>query len=644
MKDHIPKKAILLAAGYGTRIQPLSCDLPKPMMPIWGKPAIGHMIDLMSKFGVHEILINLHHNPEPIIDFCRHYPAGNMQIEFSFEPQIMGTGGALKKAAWFIQDSDFWLVNTDIVADVHPEPFLREFERSDRPLAVLWLHPKLGPRTVEMKNNTISCFRSKHPGGKGTFTFCGFQLVSHAILKYLPNRIFSSIIEAYSAAMSDGERISGIAPGNTFWSDIGTANQYIEAHRQILDTWKVHGPGSPLFDRAMLRKVSSLRRRGVTINGFAAIGKSVAIAHGTSITDSILWDKAMVLSSSQLANTIVARGTTVRGAVDGMAIQCNKIKDDNHLSAALAGIEWQPKLTTAIPLGARGSARSFTRLINKNKSVIYIRYSTEREENTHYTEIARFLRENGIPVPGILFDSPWLCITVMDDLGNCPLEKYAKETSGIKLESMYQKVLDALNLLHDIPVRCAHQARIHLQPPFSPDLYKWERQLLRDNLLTRKLHLNSGEISAIMRDLEEVAQKLIKARHALLHRDFQSSNIFLRHDRPFFLDFQGLRPGPPAYDLASLLCDPYVMLPEDMQVRLLDYYTTHNVNGNEIRKTFWLAAVQRLAQALGAYGRLSALPGTEMFASHIKPAMLMMSRVLDHLDGLKAIRRLTCSI
>ena len=152
--------------------------------------------------------------------------------------------------------------------------------------------------------------------------------------------------------------------------------------------------------------------------------------------------------------------------------------------------------------------------------------------------------------------------------------------------------------------------------------------------------MNSEEIRAIMDDLEEVAQKLIKAKPALLHRDFQSSNIFLRGNRPFFVDFQGLRLGPPAYDVASLLCDPYVMLSADMQERLLDYYTDHSIYGTEVRKTFWFAAVQRLAQALGAYGRLSALPGTQRFALYIKPAMQMMSRALKHVKGLNALRHL----
>ncbi|OGV60129.1 MAG: hypothetical protein A2283_19490 [Lentisphaerae bacterium RIFOXYA12_FULL_48_11] len=641
MKTKYPSKAILLAAGYGTRIQPLSDDLPKPMMPIWGKPSIAHMINLMKKFGVREILINLHHNAEVILNYFNDNPVKDVQVEFSYEPHILGTGGAIRKASWFIQDADFWVVNTDIVADISAEPFLREFGKKDKPISALWLHPELGPRTVEMKDNRISCFHSKHPGKSNTYTFCGLQLLSPAILRYLPKTAFSSTIEAYSAAMSDGHKISGISPDNTFWFDIGTISQYIDAHRQIIDAWKTQKPGACLFDKRQLDQISSLHRRGVTINGFAAIGSNVAVASDTKITDSVLWDNVTVRKSAQIKNAILARNSRAQGPVFEIAIQCDKCKNNNSLVVALASLGWQPSQTTAIPLGARGSARSFTRLINGNKSAIYIHYSTEREENLHYAEIAQFLLENQIPVPRILFDAPEICVTVMEDLGSSPLEEYAKEAGAGKLEAMYYRILRALNALHTIPVRYAQQAKIHLQSPFSPTLYKWERQLLEDHLLTRRLQMNHRAIRAIMNDLEEVAHKLTGTKGVLLHRDMQSSNIFIQNNHPYFVDFQGLRLGPPAYDVASLLCDPYVMLSTDMQDRLLDYYASRSANRKEILQTFWYAAVQRLAQALGAYGRLSALPGTERFAGYIKPAITMMARALNHISGLHALKALT---
>ena len=121
-----PRKAIILAAGFGTRMMPLSAHTPKPVMPVWGRPIVEHTLRILSEWGVAEVLINLHHNPSPLLDYFRKNPVCGMKIEFSFEPEILGTGGAIRKASWFLENSPFWMINTDITAEVSPEPFLNE--------------------------------------------------------------------------------------------------------------------------------------------------------------------------------------------------------------------------------------------------------------------------------------------------------------------------------------------------------------------------------------------------------------------------------------------------------------------------------------------------------------------------------------
>jgi len=143
-----------------------------------------------------------------------------------------------------------------------------------------------------------------------------------------------------------------------------------------------------------------------------------------------------------------------------------------------------------------------------------------------------------------------------------------------------------------------------------------------------------------MGDLEIVAKKLLMTTPVLLHRDMQSSNILIKNNKIFLIDFQGLRTGPAAYDVASLLCDPYVMLSPALQDSLFNYYVSNSRKGKEVAELFWYAAVERLAQVLGAFGRLSSLPGTERFACHFKPAMEMMSRALSHMNGMIVLKTL----
>ena len=131
---------------------------------------------------------------------------------------------------------------------------------------------------------------------------------------------------------------------------------------------------------------------------------------------------------------------------------------------------------------------------------------------------------------------------------------------------------------------------------------------------------------------------MLKTPHAIAAASAISgapSTAWLRVVKSF-----SMRPGPAAYDLASLLCDPYVMLGESLQLRLLDYYLVRCRCRKAVEASFWPAAIQRLSQALGAYGRLSMDCGLPEYASKFKPALIMMARALSHVGGLNALRAL----
>ena len=166
----------------------------------------------------------------------------------------------------------------------------------------------------------------------------------------------------------------------------------------------------------------------------------------------------------------------------------------------------------------------------------------------------------------------------------------------------------------------------------TPRLYKWEREFLCSNfyaatpLWSRRYpeHTGGTRVRAI----------LLASPYTLIHRDMQSTNILYRGNTPCFIDFQGMRFGPAAYDLASLLCDPYVELPTAYLPKLLTYYNRHLPSERRIMENvFWHAAVERLAQALGAYGRLGAEPATRRFLRFIPPALRQMGTALQQLQA-----------
>lgn len=179
-----------------------------------------------------------------------------------------------------------------------------------------------------------------------------------------------------------------------------------------------------------------------------------------------------------------------------------------------------------------------------------------------------------------------------------------------------------------------------MEPAFSDDVYAWERELMGKYFLRRRMGVPEPEVSAALEDLAEVGRRLEEAPRVLVHRDMQSSNVLLRRAGPVFIDFQGMRAGPAVYDLASLLCDPYVMLPPACRHVLLEYYAQRAPEPDRIRKLFWWAAAQRLSQALGAFSRLDAMPGVRGFGAHICPGLAMLEEALSQLDGLDRFRAL----
>jgi len=622
MAQHAPKQAFILAAGFGTRMLPLTRSTPKPLMPIWGKPAIQHGLEMLKRWGVKKVLINLHHQPEMISAFVKSHNGFGLDIDFSYEPKILGTGGALRKAEKWIGKNPFWLINADVVADLDPAPLLSAF-RQRRVLAALWMNAEKGPRTVEMKNGFISTFQSSTPGSDNTYTFCGLHLVSPRVLEFIPKKGFSSIITAYQRAMRKGKRIAGTTINDTYWADIGTPQQYLDTHHEIMIRGRQRTAGARLFDSTFRRRTG----KGIRVTGFAAVGPSAHIAPGATLQRSVIWPDAKIKRNAHIVDAVIADNTNVSGQTTYMAARADRILD-HAARQALEAYGWDTERVTAYPFPPRGSARTFIRVEKNSKRLILIRYTLKRKENGLYFSHARLLKNIGVRVPTTAYLNKKTHTALIEDLGSKTLTEEIHEMPEKQKRKLYQRILDQVIILHTRGTRAVQRRNIRLMPPFSDRLYRWERNFFAEQFLCTYAHADKTVISRITRELAGIARQLKREPLVLIHRDLQSSNILLVRHVPAFIDFQGMRLGSAAYDVASLLCDPYVSLSETMQEDLLHYYNQHIERKFAVsREIFWIAAIERLAQALGAYVRLSKLRGMESFALHIPPALMMMRRV-----------------
>ena len=236
------KKAIVLAAGFGTRLRPLTLSRPKPLLPVMGEPMLARILDMLVSWGVDDIVVNAHHLAGQIEDFVAEYlgdAAKGVKVSVSREEEILGTGGVLRPLKDWIGDKPFWLVNGDIVVEeLDPEPIEEAFERSGR-FAACWMTEDFGPRTIEADPEGRVCnWRSDDAGFPGTYTYTGVALLSPGIADYLPPAGkgasgFCSIVEAYEKAMmTDAKFVVGVQEPEALWCDAGTCEVYRELNSE----------------------------------------------------------------------------------------------------------------------------------------------------------------------------------------------------------------------------------------------------------------------------------------------------------------------------------------------------------------------------------------------------------------------------
>jgi aminoglycoside/choline kinase family phosphotransferase/choline kinase len=298
------------------------------------------------------------------------------------------------------------------------------------------------------------------------------------------------------------------------------------------------------------------------------------------------------------------------------------------------------------PLEGKGSDRTFFRLKwNRKDSAILIHYDPKRVENTYYADIAAFLHDIDVPVPRLIHHDPANCLIVMEDLGDTDLWSFRK-TPWETRRALYQKTLTIAHRLHSFPVRDFPSGRVRLTEGFGPDLYRWERDYFRDHFVRGVcgIELESSFEQELEAELSKLAEKLLKTKRCLVHRDLQSQNVMIHNAEPFLIDFQGMRFGSPFYDLGSLLCDPYVNFSGNEQNELLSFYyglSKWDLDWTNFQNTFWEASAQRLMQALGAYGFLGLKKGFRDFLEHIPAGLRNLHQAASHVAFLPRLQALT---
>ncbi len=229
-------KAMIFAAGLGTRLRPLTDKKPKALIEYKGTPLLEIVLKKLIINGVDEVIINVHHFPEQIMDFVVANDNFGIEVEFSEEPLLLDTGGGLKEAAWFFDENQPFIVhNADIISEMDLAELLVAHQQNNC-LATLAVNERQTSRYFvfdeqnklcgwkSLKENKTIMACEPH-GTTHDLAFCGVHIMSSEILQRLTEDGMFSIVESYLRLVGEGETLKACHIGDVEWRDVGKLDQ-----------------------------------------------------------------------------------------------------------------------------------------------------------------------------------------------------------------------------------------------------------------------------------------------------------------------------------------------------------------------------------------------------------------------------------
>ena len=237
-------KAMVLAAGLGTRLRPLTNDRPKALVEVAGRTMLDITLSRLRKFGITDVIINAHHLARMLTDYLSANRNFGMNVEVSHEETLLDTGGGLKKAAYFFAGSTepFLLHNVDVLSDLDLGRILQH-QRDQKALATLAVNHRPSARPLLFNDRGQLCGRRitktgtdevAHPATHVTaLAFSGIHVVSPQIFDLMTESGEFSIIDCYLRLAGEGFKISAFRADEYYWRDLGTEVSIRQAEADI---------------------------------------------------------------------------------------------------------------------------------------------------------------------------------------------------------------------------------------------------------------------------------------------------------------------------------------------------------------------------------------------------------------------------
>jgi len=239
-------KAMILAAGLGTRLRPLTDDRPKALVEVGGRTLLEITLSRLRAFGIHAVIVNVHHFADMVVDYLRTNENFGMRVEVSREEVLLDTGGGLKKAAWFFleksanSDEPFVLHNVDVISTIDLGRMV-QFHRDHNALATLAVQDRETSRYLLFDHQGQLCGRRGAKGSKNiptaqrtdAWAFSGIHIVSPRTFAMMTEEGAFSIVTSYLRLAARGEKILAFRADEYYWRDLGRAENVARAERDF---------------------------------------------------------------------------------------------------------------------------------------------------------------------------------------------------------------------------------------------------------------------------------------------------------------------------------------------------------------------------------------------------------------------------
>jgi len=302
-------KAMILAAGRGKRLRPITDVYPKVLVPVANKPMIERTINFLTFHGVQEIIVNAYHRYQMIIDYLRECDPLGIRVEIRVEEELLGTGGGIKNTQDFWDKKPFIVINGDILTDINMrEVYEYHIERSNMVTMVLCDFPVYNKVITDQEMNILSIGSGTNV--KGALAFTGIHVINPEVLNFIPENRRYDIIDCYKNLIKKKKHVRAYLATGQRWRDIGTVGDYLGSNLEFLHQEKRAVDQDCTIDP------------GAALEDWAVIGKRSTIERSALVKRSVLWDDVTVKEGVRVIDSVVTSGVVIeQDLVDGVAIK-----------------------------------------------------------------------------------------------------------------------------------------------------------------------------------------------------------------------------------------------------------------------------------------------------------------------------------